>query len=85
MKFSIYSGDANTGMGMSWLCRIVAIFFDLQTFNSIENGKYSMFCCLFDNGLIKFVFFELQARTPILIIYCVQCATCIVEDAYVPI
>ncbi len=72
MKLSIYSGDTHIGMGMSWLCWIVAIFFNLQTFNSIENGQYSMFCCLFDNGLIKFVFFELQARTPILIIYCVQ-------------
>jgi hypothetical protein len=43
MKLSIYSGD--THIGMSWLCRIVAIFFDLQTYNSIEYGKYSMFCC----------------------------------------
>ncbi len=61
---------------LGWVCHgCVGLWqssFNLQTINSIENGQYSMFCCLFDNGLIKFVFFELQARTPILIIYCVQ-------------
>jgi hypothetical protein len=35
----------------------VAIFFGLQTFNPIENGKYFMFCCLFGNVLRQVYFF----------------------------
>jgi hypothetical protein len=38
-------------------CGHVAIFFDLQTFNPIENGKYFMFCCLFGNSLPQVYFF----------------------------